>query len=244
MTLNKPLIFAHRGASDVKPENTMDAFELALRQGADGFELDVQLSKDGEIIVAHDVSLERVSDGEGYVYDYTFAELQQFDFGKVKSNAGVCKIPLLRDVYELVNKTDIQINVELKTTDYDYPELPQKLITLANEYRMGERIIYSSFNHYSVMKIRSLRSMARIGLLYTYPLYEPWRYAGDLSANAIHPHYQNILSYPDVLHGCIENGIDVNVWTVDDVNAIKTLAQMGVTTIITNKPDVAISAIE
>jgi len=230
---------AHRGASAYLPENTMEAFKLAMEQKADGFELDVHLTKDGEVIVAHDLRLERVSDGVGRICDYDLAELKTLNFNKTFPDSEKCIIPTLAEVYELVADTDIIVNVELKTIEELYPTMPEKLICLEREYAMKGRVLYSSFNHYSLMALRQLDKNADIGLLYELGMVDPWVYAQYLSAGAIHPHYFIPMVLPETVAKCHEQGVEVNVWTVDDPKAMGFLMNLGVDMLITNKPDEA-----
>jgi glycerophosphoryl diester phosphodiesterase len=220
------------------PENTLEAFSAAVRMGADGIELDVQLTKDGEIVVAHDERLERVCDGTGYLNDHTLKELKSLDFSKTLPGK-VCRIPALSEVFSLVKPSALTINVELKNTEHLYLELPQKLLALVKEYGMEERVIYSSFNHYSLMHIKKLNPDAKIGLLYEFGLIDPWVYANYVKADAVHPHYYVIAALPETVKRCHENGLMVNVWTVDDPDAIKFMLKCGVDIIITDKPDIA-----
>ena len=233
-------IQAHRGASAYCPENTLEAFSKAIEQGADGIELDVHLSKDGEIVVAHDERLERVSNGTGYINDYTLQELKSLDFAKLHPGT-VCRIPTLAEVFSLVKPLALTVNIELKTTERLYPGLCEKLIALAEEFAMGERILYSSFNHYSLREIKQLDSGAKVGLLYQLGMVDPWVYANYVGADAIHPHYYVIAALPETVKRCHENGVKVNVWTVDDSEAVKLMLKNGVDGIITNKPDAAIA---
>ena len=239
------LIHAHRGASAYSPENTLAAFSKAIEQDADCIELDVHLSKDNQIVVAHDERLERVSNGTGYINDHTLEELKQLDFCRVKpeyaqTESSPQTIPALSEVFSLVKPTRLTMNIELKTTERLYPQLPEMLVSLANEFSMSDRIIYSSFNHYSLMQIKSITPKARIGLLYNMGMVDPWVYAGYLKAEAIHPYYYVIASLPETARRCHENGVKVNVWTVDDPQAIKLMLKCCVDGIITNKPDVAV----
>lgn len=96
----KTKVWAHRGASAYAPENTLEAFLLAAEQGADGVELDVQLTKDGEMVVVHDEEIDRVSDGSGFVKDYTLAELKNLNFNKTHLEYQNVKIPTLATVYK------------------------------------------------------------------------------------------------------------------------------------------------
>jgi glycerophosphoryl diester phosphodiesterase len=235
----KTMIQAHRGASAYRPENTLEAFSLAIEQGADGIELDVHLTKDGEVVVAHDERLERVSDGTGYINDYTLEELKSLNFNKLFPDSGIYRMPLLSEVYALIKPSGLMVNVELKTTERLYPELPEKLAALANEFKMGERIIYSSFNHYSLQQIKAIEHSAKIGLLYELGMVDPWVYANYVKADAIHPPYQVIAVLPETVARCHENGVKVNVWTVDNPDVVKLMLKCGVDGIITNKPDIA-----
>jgi glycerophosphoryl diester phosphodiesterase len=240
----KTAIQAHRGASVFCPENTLEAFSLAVEQGADCVELDVHLSKDGEIVVAHDARLERVSNGTGFINDHTLDELTSLNFGRLpvpESSPGgrAYRIPLLSEVFSLIKPSAVTVNVELKTTERLYPELPEKLLVLAKEHAMNERVIYSSFNHYSLKQIKALDPAAKIGLLYELGMVDPWVYANYLGADAIHPHYFVIAALPETVERCHEHGVMVNVWTVDDPQSIKLMLKYGVDGIITNRPDIA-----
>jgi len=235
----KTKILAHRGASAYRPENTMEAFRLGIEQGADGFELDIHLSKDGHVMVIHDATLERTSNGKGRVCDYDLANLKKFNFNKLFPDQPPCEVPTLADVYALVADTSLVVNVELKTTENFYPQMPAKLVQLEQEYGMAGRVTYSSFNHYSLMAIRQVHPTATIEVLYDLGLVDPWVYAKQVGANAINPHYNIIKALPDTVRHCRENGVDVNVWTVDNPEDIALMLELGVSSIITNKPDVA-----
>lgn len=134
--MKKMKIWAHRGASGYAPENTMEAFSEAVRRKADGIELDVQLTKDGEIVVIHDEKLERVSNGTGWVKDYTLKELRKLNFNKTFPEQGSARIPTLKEVYELMKKEDMLVNVELKTSIVFYEGLVDKVLDLAARMRM------------------------------------------------------------------------------------------------------------
>jgi glycerophosphoryl diester phosphodiesterase len=237
----KTMIHAHRGAQTFYPENTMEAFSAAIEQGCDCIELDVHLTRDGKIVVAHDAVLERVSNGNGYINDHTLEELKSLDFSKLFPGSPVCRIPQLSEVLSLVKPSAIALNIELKTTERLYPDLPEKLIALTNEYGMSERVIYSSFNHYSLQHIKKIDPSAKIGLLYELAMVDPWVYANYLGADAIHPHYYVIAALPETVARCHENGVKVNVWTVDDPQAIKLMLKSEVDGIITNRPDIAVT---
>ena len=232
-------ILAHRGASFYAPENTMPSFELALEQGADGLELDVHLSKDDELVVIHDERVDRTTNAKGFVREYSLEELRSFDASNGKAGYAGAQIPTLREVYELLRRTDKMVNVEIKTDIMDYPGIVDKLLALEDEMGMGGKIIYSSFNHYTVYELLMKRPQARIGLLYLSIFASPWSYAKSMGAYALHPHYITISKTPDMAKEYNALGIETNIWTVDEPEWMERLQKMGVTSIITNKPDLA-----
>ena len=144
-------IYAHRGASGYAPENTLEAFELAAKMGAQGVELDVHITKDGYLVVAHDETIDRVSDGTGFIRDMTLEELKRFTFNKTHPEYKDARIPTLKEVFDLLRPTGLFINIEMKNSVYDYPNLEQKTIDLAREENMIQRVIFSSFNHSDVI---------------------------------------------------------------------------------------------
>ena len=105
---------------------------------------------------------------------------------------------------------------------------------------MSERVIYSSFNHYSLQQMKKIAPSAKIGLLYELGMVDPWVYANYVGAHAIHPHYYVIMALPETVQRCHENGVQVNVWTVDDPEAVRQMLLCGVDGIITNRPDIAV----
>jgi glycerophosphoryl diester phosphodiesterase len=236
--MKKPLIWAHRGASDIAPENTLEAFSLARDMGADGIELDVHLSKDGELIVAHDETVDRCSGGTGRILDMTLGEIKRLDFSNGKAGYRDVKAPTLAEVFELVKPTDMTVNVELKSGAVLYEGIEEKCVRLAREFGVEERIWYSSFNHYSLLMLRAIEPGARIAPLYTEALVEPWHYAARIGAQAIHPYYPTMAT-PRMMESLAETGISCHPWTVDDEKALMWMAQLGVDAVITNKPDIA-----
>lgn len=232
-------IYAHRGASKAEPENTMAAFRRAIEMGADGIELDVHLSKDGELVVAHDETLERVSDGQGRIVDYTLEQLRGFNFASKREGHAPERIPTLREVYELAGPAGLHINVEIKSGIVLYEGIEQKLLELEQQMGMQGRVLYSSFNHYSLRILKALSPAAKTGLLYGEAIVDPWVYAAYAGAYAIHPHYF-ALKAPGVVEDCHKNGVKVHPWTVDDPQHIAWMLKLGVDIIITDVPDAAI----
>ncbi len=236
--MSNPLVWAHRGASGHAPENTLPAFKLAAEMGADGVELDVQLTKDDVIVVCHDEKIDRTSNGAGFIKDYTYEELLKFDFCNGNLAFEGTRIPTMEEVFDLLAPTDLTINIELKTGEIFYPDLEEKIIALTKKKGFSDRVIYSSFNHYSVMKIKDLDPDAKVGFLYQDgPLNMPG-YAAENGVNALHPAMYN-LQYEGFIDDCNMFDIDVNVWTVNSEADLLKCKEMGVNAIITNYPEKA-----
>lgn len=234
----KAKVWGHRGASGYAPENTLEAFDLSVKQGADGVELDVHLTRDGELVVTHDEEISRVSDGAGFVRDYTLRELKAFRFNKTHPQYADARIPTLREVYELLGPAGLTVNVELKNSCYLYPGMEEACIELAAKMGMTGRVLYSSFNHYSVLHVKEIDPSLPCGLLYSATLYKPWDYARQLQMDALHPHY-SALVFPDACEGAHALGIRVHPWTVNGEEDMRLCLARGADAIITNFPDVA-----
>ncbi len=236
MQMKRTSIWAHRGASGYAPENTLEAFEKAIELRADGIELDVQMTKDGELVIIHDETVDRVSYGSGWVKDFTFEELRKLNVNKKFPEYGAVKIPTLEEVYQLMKKSSLTINVELKNGVIFYKELEEKVLVLTNKFELQERVIYSSFNHYSVMKLKKLDPSIKVGFLYEDGYLNMPEYASTYSVEALHPALYN-LQYPNFIEDCIARNIKIRPWTVNEMNEMKLLCEYGVDAIITNYPD-------
>ncbi len=233
------VILGHRGASAYAPENTLEAFRLAMEMGADGFELDVHLSLDGELVVIHDETVDRTTNGTGYVKDMTLAQLKSLDASNGMTQYQGAHIPTLNEVYELIRETHHIVNVEIKTDEYFYPELEEKCLALAREMGIEDRIIYSSFNHHSLQKLRRLKPDAKLGMLFGDIMIEPWIYAKQLALDYLHPMKMNIY-IADFAENTKAAGYGINMWTINDEQTIKLCLQKNVG-IITDCPDIAVA---
>lgn len=234
----KTQVWAHRGASAYAPENTLEAFKLAAGQGADGVELDVQLSRDNELVVAHDETIDRVSNGSGYIKDHTLRELKKLRFNRLFPEYRDAAIPTLREVYELLKPTGLVINVELKTGIVPYEGIEERALCLASEMGMGNRVIYSSFHHPSLVKLKMLDASVKTGLLYSDGWIDAASY-GRYTArvDALHPALYHMQD-KELIPSARSLGLALHVWAVDDEEYMEALVRQGVEAIITNKPDV------
>jgi glycerophosphoryl diester phosphodiesterase len=229
------LIFAHRGYSAMNPENTMIAFQEAAKAGADGLELDVQMTKDGELVVIHDEKVDRTTDGSGYVKDLTYQEIRKLDAGhKFKKWFQKNQIPSLTEVLEWMTTNKLLCNIELKNGIFPYEGMEAKVIQLVRKYGLSERIILSSFNHYSIVYCYRLAPEIETAPLLSEWLYMPWIYAQSIQAKAIHPKYYPIID--DLIVQSIANGVAVRPYTINKEAAMKRLFSIGCSAIITDDP--------
>lgn len=225
---------AHRGASAYTPQNTLESFALAVKQKADGVELDVHLSADGRLIVCHNDSVEDTSNGIGKIKDMTADELKRLDFSKPHPEYSPCEVPFLDEVYELLKDTGLVINVEIKA-----PEAAVKCIGLAKKYGIQSRIMYSSFNHECMKKMKEYDGSLKTGLLYGEKPDELENRIKYYLADAVHPHYGAIDG--QTFEICKRLGIIIRTWTVNDEDIMEKCFAAGLDTIITNYPDTALA---
>ncbi|MEZ0481911.1 glycerophosphodiester phosphodiesterase family protein [Planococcus sp. SSTMD024] len=226
-------IFAHRGSSGTHPENTLPAFVEAAALPVHGVELDVHLSKDGELVVIHDEKVNRTTNGKGYVKDMPLAELKQLDAGNWKAGewAGTA-IPTLAEVFDVFKDTRHVLNVELKTDVFPYPGAVEKVARLAAEQGMEHQLVISSFNHPDV-KLAVDRHHVPGAILASNILVDMAAYAETVGTERLH------LSLPYALrHGAelVEKGLAVYVYTVNRLDYAEQLRQIGASGIFTDYP--------
>jgi glycerophosphoryl diester phosphodiesterase len=234
--MSKLINFAHRGASGYCPENTLAAFSKALELGATGIETDVQLTADGRVVIIHDESLLRTTGMNKLVKDATLAEISELDAGSWFSSAFAGeRIPQLEQLLEMVTQTETILNIELKNGIIPYAGLEQAVIDLVRKHELAQRVIISSFNHYSLALCKQLAPDIRTGVLYMEGLYRPWDYAKSVQADALHAyHYAAV---PELVAEAAANGIVYHPFTVNEPAEMKRLMDAGVAGIITDYPD-------
>jgi len=235
---NRTLVWAHRGASAYAPENTLSAFALAIDMNADGIELDIHQTSDGAIVVCHDETINRTSNGRGDIEKMTLAELGKFSFcGRFADAYPNEKIPTLLEVYELIKLSKLTINVEIKASGTAFVKA---VCALTAECGMNDRVIYSSFTHKNLTDVLSFTPDAKVAPLYDTGLDNAADYSKNLGAYAVHPNFNELYKVKDYTEIAHNLGIRVHPWTVDDDANLENLVKMGVDAIITNKPDNAL----
>lgn len=241
----RPVLFGHRGASAHAPENTLAAFRLAVEHGADAVELDAKLSADQHIVVIHDPTVNRTSDGSGKVRELTLAEMKSLDVGaKFSPQYSGERIPTLEEVFETVGRKVI-INIEL--TNYAAPRdgLTDRVVELVRRFDLAEWICFSSFNPFNISRARALLPQVPGGILAMKgglgSLSRGW--LGRLSSpQMVHPYYTDVTrAYVEAEHA---RNRRVNVWTVNAPEDMRSMIQAGVDGIITDDPRLARQVLE
>ncbi|MBI9048204.1 MAG: hypothetical protein JEZ00_02195 [Anaerolineaceae bacterium] len=237
-----PCIFAHRGASADAPENTLPAFELAVQQGAHAIELDAKLSKDGKIVVIHDRTLMRTTNGNGHVHKIDFAALRTLDAGSwFSSKYENVRIPLLEEVLETIGRKII-VNIEVTNYRSPWDSLPEKIAELVKRMKMTQHVMFSSFLPKNLRKLNSYLPGTPIALLTEPHIYGITQWTGiarRTSPEIQHPYLTDVNQ--DVIEKAHERGIRLHTWTVNKEKDMKRLYQWGVDGIFTDHPAMAIS---
>ena len=241
MASGETLILGHRGSMASAPMNTMAAFELAIEQGADGIELDVQRSSDGHAVIMHDFTVEASTNGSGAVAEKSLSELQELDAGSWFSRdfAGE-RIPTLDQVFASLGVRSL-IDVEIKSASNDSDGVEALVAESIQRYFLQDRVVVSSFNPYALQRFRQLMPNVMIGFLYVPAL--PPEYLmplRKLSHEARHPWHDMV----DEEYMCWarENDYYVNTWTVNDLGRAAELRKLGVNAIITDNPKLLVDA--
>jgi glycerophosphoryl diester phosphodiesterase len=231
-------IYAHRGYSGAYPENTMLSFRKALEAGCDGIELDVQLTKDGKVVVIHDETVDRTTDESGRVCDYTLEELRRCNAAAHwKDGKTVLPIPTFEEYCAWAAEVGLKTDIELKTGVIYYPELEEKTMELVSRYGLRENVFFSSFNHLSLVAIKHLDpTMACGALVPETGLVNAGYCASKFGFEYFHPAYCSLGR--DSVEECHRFGIGVNVWTVNSMQALEDCRDWGCDGVFTNYPAV------
>lgn len=235
----KTAVYAHRGSKNNRPENTLASFEEAMRVGSDGIELDVHLTKDQQVVVMHDEKIDRTTNGKGQIKSYTLEELKRFDAGswfspKFKGE----RVPTLVQVLELLADYPGVLNIEFKTDRNVYPSIEARVAELVDQYRPLFPVVYSSFNHESLIRLKQIKPNAEIALLLWERLADPWRYTKQVGATAQHLWQPTALS--ETAAQLQDHGIKVRAWTVNQPKNMQLAFEMGLDAIITDHPETAL----
>jgi len=236
-------IWAHRGCSQRYPENTLLAFEKAAAiQKLTGIELDIQLTKDGELVVIHDERVDRTTEAIGFVRDYTLSQLKKLHI--YADDNPVQYIPTITEVFDLLEtrlKAGLKINIELKNSVYPYDGMEEKIVEMVHRRGLQKAIVYSSFYAKSLEKLRLLDPNAELGILDSRVSDCMYKIKGGCGAAALHPFWKGMDLTVEEL-----KGYTVRAWMSGHLYPEKptggrldfaALEAQGITDIILNEPE-------
>lgn len=229
-------VIAHRGFCGEYPENTMLSFKKAVEDGCDELELDVQLTKDNVLVIIHDETIDRVTDGTGNVRDYTFEELRKFNVRATFGDKyGFNPIPSFEEYVSWVKDQNVTTNIELKTGKYYYEDLEEKVIGMIKAYGLENKVMFSSFNHLSLIRCKELVPNIECGVLVLKSgIGNPGYYVSKYNFECYHPDINGLND--EIVENCKSHGVKLNVWTVNDEEGLKKLYDWDCDGIITNYP--------
>ncbi|MCI8466430.1 MAG: hypothetical protein HFI63_11380 [Lachnospiraceae bacterium] len=236
-------IWAHRGCSQRYPENTQLAFEKAMElENLEGIELDIQMTKDGEVVVIHDERVDRTTEGIGFVRDYSLVQLKRLHI--YADLAPSQSILTMEEVFDLTEKTlrmGMKLNIELKTRNLLEKGIEEKIVEMVRRRGLQRQIVYSSFYALSLERILELEPQAEIGILDS-RVSDCLFKAKGCGASALHPFWREM----DLPRERIE-GYTVRAWlsghlypekpTGTKLN-LKTLEEQGITDVFLNEPEI------
>lgn len=226
----------HRGIPALAPENTLAAFREALTAGAEMIELDIQRTRDGELVVIHDTSIDRTTDGKGRIRELTLAEIRSHDAGSWFSPAFAGeKVPTLAEVIDLERGRAV-LNIELKSSFLIEPGFEEALLDCLRRENFLDQVIISSFDHFSLRLVKELNPKVRTGALYMALTGIAVDMARWARSDALHPYY--LFVTPDLVREAHQAGLKVYTWTVDSPEAAKYLLKAGVDGIMSNRAEI------
>ena len=242
LDIARPLVFAHRGACKVAPENTLPAFEAAVQMGADGVELDVQYSSDGALVIFHNPRLNQTTDGEGRVTSHPLADLRKLDAGSwFDPKFAGTRIATLDEVLDLL-KGKLLVNIEIKALDSATMGLGADVVKAVRGHSMEDQVVMSSFNPMALRRAKGAGPEIEAGLLLApdLPGWTRWAFTRNFSrANGLHPELPMVDEAYMV--EARKLNLPVRVWTVNEPADMQRMIDLGVDGIITDYPDRALA---
>lgn len=237
-------VIAHRGANRFAPQNTISAFVKAAELGSDGVETDVRVTKDGHLVLCHNATVNGTSDGRGKIKDHYLGELFNYDFGawfgsKFENTA----IPTIDDFLSAMKNNPVSIlDIELKPNKGEN-EFVERIINRVKEYGLGEKLLISSFDEGILSRVKEIDPSIKTGYLYPSSvnwamtkIIDPVKKAAESKIDFLLPHSSYVTK--KIIDKAHEKGIKVACWTVNKLETIDKLYEMGADGVITDYPDI------
>ncbi|MGO4888057.1 glycerophosphodiester phosphodiesterase [Anaerobacillus sp. MEB173] len=258
---DRPLVIAHRGGAGLAPENTLAAFENAKKLGADAIEFDIHMTKDGHLVVIHDPTVDRTTNGTGRVEELTFKELRELDAGhNFKGEDGTysfrnqgVNIPTVEEVFDQFSTMKMVIEIKDTNSSAFIPSIAQNLWTLIQEYDLSEQVIIGSFDQRIIntfvtisngeVAVSSGRSEVA-SLVFSQKFYLNGLYAPSVDAFQI-PAKVSILNLADtkLINAAKRRGMDIHYWTINEKTLMRELLDKGANGIITDYPNLLLEVL-
>jgi len=223
-------VVGHRGAAGLEPENTLRSVRKAVELGVDQVEIDVRMTRDRHIVVIHDETVDRTTNGHGYVKDLTFGEIRKLDAGKGEH------VPTLEEVLGLT-RGKVILQIELKVGEATEP-----VVQLIESLNAEKDVIITSFIHELLGRVHDMNPNLRTGALFFHVQVDICQRALDAHSEAIHIHYRNVES--KLVEEAHSRGLKIQVWNPDDIENMKRMLDLGVDGIGTNRPDILLNLLE
>lgn len=218
-----PKIIGHRGCKGEQPENTLIGIKKAIEAGVDGVEIDVHLTKDNKLVVIHDDTVDRTTNGQGKVLDFTLEEIRKLDAGKGE------KIPTLQEVIDIIKQSGIELVIEIKCENAE-----QDVAEAIEKNNIIEKTIVKSFNHRIVKKVKEINDKIKTACLLAGLPVHAYRLLEDAKADVLSINFRTVDK--ELIDECHEHGCHVFIWNIDDKEELKKFIDMGADYIGTNFP--------
>lgn len=221
------ILTGHRGAAALEPENTLLSMQKAIDLGVDQIEIDVHLTRDQHLVVIHDTTVDRTTDGQGAVADFALEEIKRLDAGKGE------RIPTLQEVIDLV-RGKVVLQIELKG-----PDTAEPVVRTIEQNNIESEVLLTSFVHERLREARQLNPSLALGALWSQPPPDACEQAIDMGAEAIHILHPNIDA--QLVQKAHAHGLMIRAWNPDTVEEIQRVIDLGVDAIGSNRPDLLIA---
>lgn len=232
---SRMLRVGHRGARGHAPENTMASFAKGIELGVDAVETDVHLSRDGELVLIHDHTVNRTTDGRGFIKDMTLAELKTLDAGSwYDPRFAEERIPTLAELLERA-KGRVGVAIEIKNGPIWYPGIAEKTVHAVRRHGMERQVILISFDHLVLREAKTIAPEIATGILYVGGLADPVAAARAAQADSLNPNWSYVT--PELVRAAHAAGLAVSVWNPNDLATLRGLNDMGVDSAGTDYPE-------
>jgi glycerophosphoryl diester phosphodiesterase len=219
----------HRGAAALEPENTLRGIQRAIEIGVDQIEVDIHLTRDGELVVIHDETVDRTTNGHGRIRDLTFEEIRGLDAGKGEV------VPTLQEVIDLT-RDHVILQVELKGLGVEH-----KAVEAVEEANIVDRVVFTSFRHPALKTVKRLNPSIATGVLFVCLPINPFQLALDAEAEAIHPNVR--FMDKELVRSAQALGLVVRAWNSDDEEEMRRLIETGIDALGSNRPDLLVKVV-